>query len=76
VKTTLDRAALELLGLPASARAILADRLLANLESDEPSGEIEKAWKREALKPCRAFDEGKLTERNAAESLQDAYQRG
>jgi len=58
MKTTLERTALELLGLPATARAVLAEKLLASLEDDEPSEEIERAWKKEALKRYSAYQSG------------------
>jgi hypothetical protein len=37
---------------------------------------IEVAWKREALERCRAYDEGKLTERDAVDVLNGAYRKG
>ena len=73
MKTTLERTALELLGLPASARAMLADKLLASLEDDEPSEEIEKAWKREALRRYRAFKAGKTKPLPHEEVMREAY---
>jgi len=54
---------------------VLVEKLLLSLESEEGSAEIEAAWKREALDRCRAYDEGKLTERDAADVLNDAYRK-
>ena len=59
MKATLEKTALELLGLSASSRALLAEKLLASLEDEEPSEEAENAWKREALKRYRALKAGK-----------------
>jgi hypothetical protein len=39
------------------------------------SPEIEAAWKREALDRCKAFDEGRLTERAEADVLNDVFSR-
>jgi hypothetical protein len=63
------------LSLPARARAALVQKLLLSLEPEDSSPEIEAAWKEEAASRCKAFDEGKLTERNAADVLQDAYRK-
>jgi len=73
MKTTLERTALELLGLPASARAMLAEKLLASLEEEEPSEENDNAWKREALKRYRAFRAGKTKPRPHEEVMREAY---
>jgi len=66
---------IEALSLPSKERAALVEKLLLSLESEEGSPEIEAAWKREALERCRAYDEGKLTEREAVDVLNDAYRK-
>ena len=66
---------IEALSLPTKERATLVEKLLLSLEPEEGSSEIEAAWKREALDRCRAYDEGKLTEREAADVLNDAYRK-
>jgi len=73
MKTTLEKTALDLLGLSSSARAFLAEKLLASLETDEPSDKIERAWKKEALRRYRAFKSGKVTLRPHAEVMRDAH---
>ena len=73
MKTTLEKTALELLGLSASSRAVLAEKLLASLEEEEPSLEIEKAWKKEALKRYKAFKTGKVTPRRHGEVMRAAF---
>jgi hypothetical protein len=72
---TIEQVFIEALSLPARARATLAQKLLQSLESEAGSPEIEAAWDQEALDRYKAFDEGKLTERDAEEVLRDAYKR-
>jgi len=66
---------IEALSLPTKERAVLVQKLLLSLEPEEGSPEIESAWKREALDRCAAYDTGKLTEREAADVLNDAYRK-
>lgn len=66
---------IEALSLPVRERASLVHKLLVSLEPEEGSPEIEAAWKQEALDRCAAFDEGKITERDAADVLRDAYRK-
>jgi putative addiction module component (TIGR02574 family) len=66
---------IEALSLPVKERASLVERLLLSFEPEEGSPEIEAAWKLEALDRCRAFDAGLLTERNAADVMNDAYRK-
>ncbi len=66
---------IEALSLPTKERATLVEKLLLSLEPEKSSPEIEAAWKREALDRCRAYDEGKLTEREAADVLNEAYRK-
>jgi hypothetical protein len=72
---TTEHVFIEALSLPTRARASLAHKLLLSLEEEDGSPEIEAAWKEEALQRCNAFDEDKLTERDAADVLRDAYQK-
>jgi hypothetical protein len=73
MKMTLEKTALDFLGLPSASRALLAEKLLASLEDDEPSGETERAWKKEAMKRYRAFKSGKTVVRPHAEVMREAY---
>jgi hypothetical protein len=45
----------------------------------KPAPPVEKineaAWKQEALERCAAFDEGKISERDADMVLRDAYRK-
>ena len=75
MNATTETVFIEALSLPAKERAALVEKLLISLESEEGTAEIEAAWKREALDRCRAYDEGKLTERDAADVLNDAYRK-
>jgi putative addiction module component (TIGR02574 family) len=75
MSATTESIFIEALSLPTKERATLVERLLLSLESEEGSPEIETAWKREALDRCKAFDEGKIRERDAADVLRDAYRK-
>jgi putative addiction module component (TIGR02574 family) len=66
---------IEALSLPTRERASLVRRLLVSLENETGSPEIEAAWKHEALERCGAFDEGKITERDADLVLREAYKK-
>jgi hypothetical protein len=66
---------IEALSLPTRERASLVHKLLISLESEEGSPEVEAGWKREALERCAAFDEGKISERDADLVLRDAYRK-
>ena len=75
MSATTEKVFIEALSLPARVRATLAHKLLLSLESEELSPEIEAAWNDEAAARCSAFDEGKLTELDAADVLRDAYRK-
>ena len=66
---------IEALSLPTRERASLVHRLLVSLENEESSPEIEAAWKQEARERCKAFDEGKISERASDLVLRDAYRK-
>ncbi len=72
MNATLEKKALDLLGLSTSSRAFLAEKLLASLEDHEPSEEVERAWKKEALRRYRALKSGKTKARPHAEVMRDA----
>ena len=61
----------ELLQLPPNDRALLANHLLASLESED-DGDVEQAWLEEAERRYRAYREGKMGARPADEVLRDA----
>ena len=75
MSATTEQVFIEALSLPTRARATLVHKLLLSLESEAGSPEVEAAWDNEAVERCKAFEEGKLTERNAADVLRDAYQK-
>ena len=66
---------IEALSLPTRERASLVHRLLVSLENEEGSPEIEAAWKQEAQERCAAFDEGRITERDADLVFREAYRK-
>ena len=49
----------EALQLPHDSRALLAEKLLESLDSDDPF-EVSQAWLDEARRRCREIDEGKV----------------
>jgi hypothetical protein len=75
MSATSEKVFIEALSLPTRERASLVHKLLLSLELEEGSPEIEAAWKIEALDRCKAYDEGKLTERESADVLRDAYKK-
>jgi hypothetical protein len=72
---TTERVFIEALSMPTRERASLVHKLLVSLESEENSPEIEAAWKQESLERCTAFDEGKISDRDADLVLRDAYRK-
>ena len=72
---TTEQVFIDALSLPTKARAELVHKLLASLEQEAGSPEIEAAWKQEAVERCKASDQGQLTEREAADVLHDAYRK-
>jgi len=75
MSTATESVFIEALSLPAKERASLVEKLLLSFEPEQGSPDIEAAWKNEALERCRAFDEGRLTERESADVLRDAYRK-
>jgi hypothetical protein len=75
MSATVEQVLVEALSLPTRSRAELAHKLLSSLGPDVNSPEIEAAWKAEALDRCKAFDEGKMTEKDSADVLREAYKK-
>jgi hypothetical protein len=75
MSATTEQVFIDALSLPTRARAALVHKLLLSLESEQGSPELEAAWKEEAAERCEAFDQGKLTERDAADVLRDTYRK-
>ncbi len=67
MSATTEQVFIQALSLPTRQRAALVNKLLQSLEAEEDSPEIEAAWKGEAIDRCKAFDEGKITEREVTE---------
>ena len=64
---------LDLLGLPASGRAMIAERLLTSLEENDASADVEAAWTEEALRRYEDLTAGRSTCRPAEDVMRDAY---
>jgi len=73
MKATNEQLFIDALSLPTRARSQLEHKLLASLEQQAGSPEIEAAWKQEIIERCQASDQGQLKEREAADVLRDAY---
>lgn len=69
---TMERLALDLLGLPRKSRALLAGKLLESLdeESDDPA-EVEQAWIAEAQLRLDGLKEGEGRCEDAYDALRD-----
>ena len=63
---TIEQLEAEVLNLPQTERARLAQRLIASLDADEP---LERAWYDEAERRLAAVESGKLSEIPADEVL-------
>ncbi|MBN2209373.1 MAG: addiction module protein [Candidatus Coatesbacteria bacterium] len=59
MSSEVDKLAIELLGLPASARAELARKLIASLDEEE-DGDVEAFWAEEAERRLSEIREGKV----------------
>ena len=73
MNATTEQVFIDALSLPTKVRAELAHKLLASLEQEAGSPEIEAAWKQEVVERCIASDQGQLSEREAADVLREAY---
>jgi hypothetical protein len=74
MSTSLERIAIELLGLPASDRALLAKQLIDSLEEDATPG-VETLWLQTAERRSREITEGKVEPRPAEEAFRVARER-
>ncbi|HEX3798408.1 MAG TPA: addiction module protein [Verrucomicrobiae bacterium] len=75
MNATTEQVFIEALSLPTQSRAELAQKLLASLNRETDSAEIEAAWAEEAVGRCNAYDQGKIPERDSMDVLRDAYKK-
>ncbi|HLF87203.1 MAG TPA: addiction module protein [Nitrospiria bacterium] len=68
---TVEKIALELLGLPTKSRALLAEKLIESLE-EKQDRDTESLWMREAKKRSREIKSGKVRCRPAKDALKEA----
>ena len=67
---------IEALSLPTRERASLVHKLLVSLEKEEGTPEkSRRLGSRKPMERCGAFDEGKISERDADMVLRDAYRK-
>lgn len=69
---TLEKIALELLGLPAKSHALIAEKLIESLDEKEDT-DTEALWIKEAKKRSREIKSGKVKCRAAKDVFKDAY---
>ncbi|MFQ5647188.1 MAG: addiction module protein [bacterium] len=70
----IEQIALELLGLPAKSRAVLAEKLISSLEDDEIL-QFESNWIEEAERRFRDIQNGSVTCKSAEEVVQKIHDR-
>ena len=75
MKATTEQVFMDALSLRTRARAELAQKLPASLEKEACSPKIEPARKHEFIERYRAYDQGQLKEREAADVLHDTYRK-
>ncbi len=71
---TVEKIALELLGLPAKSRALLAEKLIESLDEKEDA-DTEALWVKEAKRRSREIKGGKVKCRTAKAVFRDAYSK-
>jgi hypothetical protein len=71
---TIEQVAMELLGLSAKERALLAEKLLASLEL-EVAADTEALWAEEAARRSTQVEAGNVAVRQAGEVLSEAMAR-
>ena len=69
---TMEQLAIQLLGLPAKARTILAEKLIASLEDEQAAGDVEALWAEEAERRLKEAEEGGVSLRPAEAVIKDA----
>jgi hypothetical protein len=72
---TMEQLAIQLLGLPAKARAILAEKLIASLEEEQAAGDVDALWAEETERRLKEAEEGAVGLRPAEAVLTDARSR-
>ena len=71
MSTTVEKIALELLGLPAESRALLAEKLIESLDEKQDK-DIEALWVNEAKRRSREIKNGKVKCKPAKYVLREA----
>ncbi|MBI3119513.1 MAG: addiction module protein [Candidatus Hydrogenedentes bacterium] len=64
----------EVLQLPPDERALLSEKLLESLDSDEPF-EISEEWKAEIERRCKAVDRGEVELLPGEQVLKEVFDR-
>jgi putative addiction module component (TIGR02574 family) len=72
---TVEQLAIQLLGLPARDRAVLAEKLIASLEEEHAAGDVDTLWAQEAERRLKEVEEGAVSVRPAEAVLDEARSR-
>ena len=71
MSATVEKIALELLGLPAKSRALLAEKLIESLDEKQDK-DVESLWIKEARRRSREIKNGKVKCKPAKDALREA----
>jgi hypothetical protein len=71
MSTTIEKIALEILGLPAESRALLAEKLIESLD-EKQDRDVEALWIKEAKRRSREIKSGKVKCKQAKDVLREA----
>ena len=72
MQKTVEEITDELLNLPAKDRAKLAEKLIASLDEDGISPDVEAAWLKEAERRMSEIKAGRVKGRSAEDVIRDA----
>jgi len=68
----MEQHAIQLLGPPAKARTILAEKLIASLEEEQVAGNVDALWAVEAERRLKEAEDGVVNLRPAEAVIKDA----
>ena len=71
MSATVEKIALELLGLPAESRALLAEKLIESLDEKQDKN-VESLWIKEARRRSKEIKSGKVKCKPAKDVLREA----
>lgn len=72
MSATVEKIAIDLLGLPAESRALLAEKLIESLDEKQDK-DVESLWIKEARRRSKEIKSGKVKCKHAKDVLREAY---